>query len=322
MKPPPAPEAPTPAQQISGSTDTEEDAGPVPGMEEWKDTYDSYLKDWHAESSLARQKAEETRKKIEDEHAAIAKRMEDEKKSKQKEEAEKKRQKEREEKLKKELADEKAAGISRRRAERGGGGDDRDKKVKEAWEMIKGGGGQGKEDTVSVGDARGVTPQDVKAGNVQLAGDAKKMVNSVSLLYAHRLIKSNSHTRRLPAQTPPTHCHLLHETTLHLLLYLARPRLYQRLRRPGLRYPATHPPQKTSLPPDQGHQKTMKSHLQPETRKPGLNHLAFLLESLQNSTTPLRLNLPPSHSPCSPRHRICLFPKFLQSLVSTSCYRS
>jgi hypothetical protein len=185
MKPPPAPEAPTPAQQISGSTLTEEDAGPVPGMEEWKGTYDKYVEDWQAESSLARQRAEETRQKIEAEHAAIAKKMEDAKKSKQKEEAEKKRQKEREEKLKKELADEKAAGISRRRAERGGAKDDKDK-VKEAWEMIKGGGGESKQGG-SVVDGRGVVPQDVKAGNVQLAGDAQKAVNPVSVPAAQML---------------------------------------------------------------------------------------------------------------------------------------
>jgi hypothetical protein len=162
MVPPPPPPAPTPAQQITGSTDTEEDAGPVPGMDEWKDTYDKYVNDWQAESSLARKKAEDTRKQIEAEHAAIAKKIEEEKNAKKKEEAEKKRQKERDEKLKKELAEEKAASLGKRRADL----NVQDKqKVKEAWEFVKS-GDEGPKPKDTVADVRGVMPQDVKAGNV------------------------------------------------------------------------------------------------------------------------------------------------------------
>jgi hypothetical protein len=177
MKPPPAPPAPTPAQQITGSTDTEEDAGPVPGMDEWKNTYDKYVSDWQAESSIARQRAEDTRKQIEAEHAAIAKKMEDEKKTKKKEEAEKKRQKERDEKLKRELAEEKASGLGKRRADL----TSQDKeKVKEAWEMVKGGGDTGPKPKDTVADVRGVMPQDVKAGNVDVKGQSPDASKDVS----------------------------------------------------------------------------------------------------------------------------------------------
>ena len=178
MKPPPAPPAPTPAQQITGSTDTEEDAGPVPGMDEWKDTYDKYVSDWQAESSLARQKAEDTRKQIEAEHAAIAKKMEDIKKSEKKAEAEKKRQQERDEKLKRELAEEKASGMGKRRADLTG----QDKqKVKEAWEFIKS-GDEGPKPKDTVADVRGVMPQDVKAGNVHAKSEKANDVSAKSAI--------------------------------------------------------------------------------------------------------------------------------------------
>jgi hypothetical protein len=181
MKPPPAPPAPTPAQQITGSTDTEEDAGPVPGMEEWKDTYDKYLSDWQAESSIARKRSEATRKQIEDEHAAIAKKMEDEKKSKKKEEAEKKRQKEREEKLKRELAEENSG---KRRGDLPGS--ERAKKVKEAWEFVKS-GDEGPKPKDVVADVRGVMPQDVKAGNVHVKGQSEVGPVVVSLVATRRI---------------------------------------------------------------------------------------------------------------------------------------
>lgn len=179
MKPKPAP-APSAAAEVAKAQEAEEDASPVPGMAEWKDTYENYLKDWQAESSIARQKAEETRKKIEDEHAAKAKAAGDEVKEKKRAEAEAKKQKEREEKLKRELEQpgSSTGGVAKRKADLSK--EERERKVKEAWEMVKG-AGEGKQDKEVVTDARGVMDEDIKAGNVQLEGQEKEAVKPVSL---------------------------------------------------------------------------------------------------------------------------------------------
>ena len=54
-----------------------ETAEEVPGMAEWKDTYESYLSNWHAESAEARKKALETRARIEKEREEEAKKGSD-----------------------------------------------------------------------------------------------------------------------------------------------------------------------------------------------------------------------------------------------------
>lgn len=177
MKPKPAP-APSAAAEVAKAEEAEESAPPVPGMAEWKDTYENYLSEWQAESSVARQKAEEVRKKIEDEHAAKERAASDEVNAKKRADADAKKQKERAEKLKKELeqAEGSTSGLARRKGELGK--EERERKVKEAWEMVKG-DGEGKQDKEVVTDARGVMDEDIKAGNVQIAGQAKSPVKPV-----------------------------------------------------------------------------------------------------------------------------------------------
>lgn len=177
MKPKPAP-APSASAEVAKAEEAQEDAPPVPGMAEWKDTYEKYLSDWQHESSIARQRSEEVRKKIEDEQAAREKSASDEAKAKKKAEADAKKQKEREERLKRELeqAGSSTGGIAKRKADLNK--EERERKVKEAWEMVKG-AGEGKQDKEVVTDARGVMDEDIKAGNVQIEGQEKQAVKSV-----------------------------------------------------------------------------------------------------------------------------------------------
>jgi hypothetical protein len=172
MKPEPAP-APTGAAAISKSEEAEEDAPPAPGAAEWKDTYDNYLSEWQAESSIARQKSEEVRKRIEDEAAAKEKAAADEIKAKKRAEQEAKLRKEREAKLQKELeqSGSSRSGLAKRKGDLGR--EERERKVKEAWEMVKG-AGEGKQGDEVVTDGRGVTDADIKAGNVEIVGQEKE----------------------------------------------------------------------------------------------------------------------------------------------------
>ena len=180
MKPEPAP-APTGAAAISRSEEAEQDAPPVPGMAEWKDTYDSYLSEWQAESSIARQKSEEVRKRIEEEAAAKEKAAADEIKAKKRAEQEAEKRKERDAKLQMEL--ERSGGSSRSALNKRKdlGREEREQKVKEAWEMVKG-AGEGKQGEEVVTDGRGVTDADLRSGNVEIDGQKKESIKSVCRL--------------------------------------------------------------------------------------------------------------------------------------------
>ena len=192
MKPEPAP-APTGAAAISKSEEAQEDAPPVPGMDEWKATYDSYLHEWQAESSIARQKSEEVRKRIEEEAAAKEKAAADELKAKKKAEQEAQKRKELDAKLKLELeqsSGSKKSALAKRRADLGR--EDRERNVKEAWEMIKG-AGEGKQGEEVVTDGRGVTDADIKAGNVEIDGQKKESTKSASLPFLYTGDCQNAH---------------------------------------------------------------------------------------------------------------------------------
>lgn len=71
-------------------------------------------------------------------------------------------------------------GVLGGKTERGGGKEDRERKVKEAWEMVRGGEGEGKEDEEIVVDGRGVMPQDVEAGQASVPGHEKPRIKQVS----------------------------------------------------------------------------------------------------------------------------------------------
>lgn len=176
--------APQPAQETPAVTEAEaEESKPVPGMDEWKDTYESYLQKWQHESAIARERAEKTRKRIEDEHAAAAKAKKDEEEAKKKAEAAKKAEEARQERLKRELEEIKGSKSRRKgRQASGSGTEEREQKVKEAWEMVKA-AGSGIEPKQVVTDARGTMDADIKAGQVHIPGEPKKAVKVVSVSF-------------------------------------------------------------------------------------------------------------------------------------------
>ncbi|ORY26721.1 hypothetical protein BCR39DRAFT_252725 [Naematelia encephala] len=162
------PAAETRAEESENPETSAESSEPVPGMDEWKDTYESYLSTWQAESTEARAKAEATRKRIEDEQAAALKSEADKIKAEKTAAEEKKRQEENRKKLEAELASEGA-----RKKKGTSASEDREKKVKEAWELVRG-GGQAKEGEEVVTDARGTMPQDVASGHANAPGQTRE----------------------------------------------------------------------------------------------------------------------------------------------------
>ncbi|KAK8853138.1 hypothetical protein IAR55_003839 [Kwoniella newhampshirensis] len=160
----------------------------VPGMDTWKETYESYLEEWHAESSIAREKAEATRKRIEEERAAEAKAVKDKTAAEKKKKADEEKKKRDQERLKREL-EEVEEGKPKKGAISKGGSAEREKKVKEAWEMVKGGtsGSSSTEGTAATAgkggfgvsadtDGRGVTEADIAGGQAIPEGHHKKPV--------------------------------------------------------------------------------------------------------------------------------------------------
>lgn len=148
-------------------------------MDDWKPTYDAYVEEWQKEADIAREKALKNRKFYEDEAEKEEKKKKDEEALKKRREREEKRAEEGRERLRRELAGEiKPSG----KGKMGGKGDD--DKVKEAWEMVKASEGaetgDGKDGKVAAGDARGVMPQDVKAGMAQVDGKARPQIKQVS----------------------------------------------------------------------------------------------------------------------------------------------
>lgn len=156
------------------SEETESTQEVIPGMAEWKDTYEGYLASWHAESAEARKKALETRERIEKEREAEKRAKADEEKQKKsaviaKEKAEKDAIR-----LKEELEGKKVSKKVNK-----GEKEERDAKVKEAWEMVKA-AGEGSSSKEVTSDARGVLPEDVAAGQAVPAGEHRAPVRQVT----------------------------------------------------------------------------------------------------------------------------------------------
>lgn len=145
----------------------------IPGMAEWKDTYESYLSHWHAESAEARKNALATRERIEKQRAEEKKAQEDKVKAEKAAIKAKEKKEKDAEKLKEEMEGKKA------KKEAGSSGKaDRDQKVKEAWEMVKA-AGEGQSDEV-IADARGVTAEDIAGGQALAPGQSRPSVKQVS----------------------------------------------------------------------------------------------------------------------------------------------
>ncbi|RXK37822.1 hypothetical protein M231_04912 [Tremella mesenterica] len=105
---------------------------PVEGLDTWPETYESYLRAWHAESAVAREKAAETRARIEKERAAELQAIKEKEANEKKVEKEREELKRKREKLLRELSE---PGPSKR--VKGDGGDVGEKeKMKEAWELV------------------------------------------------------------------------------------------------------------------------------------------------------------------------------------------
>ncbi|OCF39182.1 hypothetical protein I317_07042 [Kwoniella heveanensis CBS 569] len=178
LPPPPAPPAkgvedPHAPTAIPSETVAASSSEPVEGADTWKETLDGYLAEWQAESSVARDKAEKTRKKIADEHAAKAKAEKDRIAAEKRAKADKEKAEKDKIRLQLELEEgvnastSGTAGLSRA---------EREKKVQEAWELVKGHESKSKADKEAKAgqertaetDGRGTTEQDVKAGQVKI----------------------------------------------------------------------------------------------------------------------------------------------------------
>lgn len=156
----------------SGETESTQEA--VPGMAEWKDTYEGYLSHWHAESAEARKNALETRERIERERAEEEKVISDKKKEEKKSISAKEKAEKDAIRLKEELTGKKEVKKSTKADK-----EERDAKVKEAWEMVKA-AGEGSSSKEVSGDGRGVLPEDVAAGQAVTSGEHRAPVQQVS----------------------------------------------------------------------------------------------------------------------------------------------
>lgn len=197
---PPAPPASTMAAIADASVVPEpssdaEAERTVPGMAEWKDTYESYVEGWTSESAEARKKAEETRLRIEGEREAERKAEEERVKGAKRAEKEREEEEKRAEKLRRELAGGQGSGAGGAGSSTTGGGgsarqkkqsekekrEERERKVREAWEMVKG-AGEGKDREEVVVDARGVMPEDLAAGQALSPGQTRPHAHPVSCI--------------------------------------------------------------------------------------------------------------------------------------------
>jgi len=167
----------------------------VPGMAEWKDTYESYLSHWHAESAEARKTSTATRERIEAQRAEEKKAEEGKAKAEKAAVRAKEQKKKDEEKLKEEMEGKKVKKTA------ASGKDDRDQKVKEAWEMVKAAGEGQSEETV--GDVRGVTTEDVLGGQALAPGQSRPKVQQVSRPCCLLITSSSSPAHARPCTTLP-----------------------------------------------------------------------------------------------------------------------
>jgi hypothetical protein len=179
--PPPAPRSRDPPSAAANPTieaniePTAESSERIEGMDEWKSTYEGYLSQWRADSAEARKKAVEARKRIEDEREVERRAALDESTVQRKAREAEEREKERKERLRRELED-------RTTVEKGGGAGERgDERVKEAWEMMKGGSEDSERKEV-VTDARGVMDHDVAAGQASISNKGRPSVKQVNRL--------------------------------------------------------------------------------------------------------------------------------------------
>lgn len=169
------------------SAELEQESTPVPGMDEWKDVYEAYSKEWKEEADVAREKAIRNRKYYEDLAESSAKKAKDEAAAKKKREAEEKKEKEGKERLRRELAGEvsqKGKGAAGNKTKSEG---EKEGKMKEAWELVnaqkgtKDGSDTGKKGSDGVEtDGRGVMDQDILSGQAVVAGTEKKHIQQVS----------------------------------------------------------------------------------------------------------------------------------------------
>ena len=155
-QPKPRPE-PALDQVITPSTDLET---AEEELEDWKPEYEARLSAWQAEAAEAREKAEKTRKRIEDERAAEVKAVKDKERETKKEKEDREKRERDEERLKIELGLEtpgNGLGIGGRGSEGGGGGGN---KVREAGELV----GDSRD---VVTDGRGATSGDIQSSKKQ-----------------------------------------------------------------------------------------------------------------------------------------------------------
>ncbi|KAL7418475.1 hypothetical protein Q5752_006933 [Cryptotrichosporon argae] len=155
-KPKPAPAATAPAESAPDANA----AAAAPAPDDWKDEYEARLSEWRAEADVARAKAEAVRQRFIDDAAAAAKAATDAAEAAKRAEAEARAARERDDKLRRALADSSAGASGSRYAPQADERrkEAREKKVREAWEVVRGAGEVDEHEVVT--DARGVMPQD------------------------------------------------------------------------------------------------------------------------------------------------------------------
>ncbi|WVQ67079.1 uncharacterized protein L199_005273 [Kwoniella botswanensis] len=152
---------------------------PIEGMAEWKDTLEGYTREWQAESSIAREKALKTRQRIEKENADAERKMKEELEKEKKAKLAEEKKKRDEQRLKQELeaeAESKKGGLK-------GHGGDREKKVKEAWELV--GDKKGDDQTTAETDVRGPTgkEQSKKEASKPLSYDPTRSTDPIPPIF-------------------------------------------------------------------------------------------------------------------------------------------
>ncbi|WVO12505.1 hypothetical protein L204_100105 [Cryptococcus depauperatus] len=147
----------------------------VPGMDEWPKTYQNYVSGWQAESAVAREKAEATRKRFEDESTAETKAKQKDGSNERKKALDEEERKKDEERIRIELEGEEDE-------VQGAKGHHDKKKVREAWELV-GKKDEGEQKSVSAVTASGhsdpippvfqnpkpIIPQDVPSESATLS---------------------------------------------------------------------------------------------------------------------------------------------------------
>ncbi|WRT70313.1 uncharacterized protein IL334_007311 [Kwoniella shivajii] len=137
-----------PAETVAATSE------PVEGMDEWKDTLDSYTKEWQAESSVAREKALATRTRIEKENADAEKKMKEELAKEKKSKLDQEKKKRDQQRLKAELEQEEEENQNQNQNQKNKSKSS--KNVKDAWELVD----DKKQGTTAETDGRASTGQE------------------------------------------------------------------------------------------------------------------------------------------------------------------